>query len=70
MRLVLILIIIYLIMQNPDMKKKVDDFIQNFMHNVKQTTEDVKNQATDSIKNNDLTKELSSVKKNIDSIKK
>ena len=70
MRFILILIILYLIMQNPEMKKKVEDFFHNFMQSVKKTSNDVKDQVTDIAKNNDATKELSSAVKDISSATK
>jgi hypothetical protein len=63
MRLILILIIIYLIMQNPDMKKKVEDFFHNLSHSIKKTSEDIQDQVKQSA--NDVTKEMSDSVKDI-----
>lgn len=50
-------------MQNPDMKKKVEDFLHNLSHSIKKTSEDIQDQAKKSA--NDVAKEMSDSVKDI-----
>jgi len=49
MRLLLIIIIIYLIMQNPAMKAKFESFLNNFMRSINSATHDIKDSAENAI---------------------
>ena len=47
MKFILILIIIWLVMQNPSIMKKVETFFHNFTSDVKKATDDVADQVSD-----------------------
>ena len=50
MKIILILIIIWLVMQNPSIMKKVETFFHNFTSDVKKATDDASDQVSDAAK--------------------